>query len=150
MTQPLSARMALVPLFDQRVPGRLSRSPNVRHPASTTPLPTWMPRGQHSSYRIRSMFPRKDRTHAATSPYRARNGSSSRTTFATRPQGDTHSTLCRTPPPRSPHATPGSTHIPTWTTDGDPMTHVMIRRQTKIANHYESLQTHEKPASHRV
>ncbi len=36
--------MALAPLFDQRVPGRSVRSPNVRHPASTTPLPTWMPR----------------------------------------------------------------------------------------------------------
>ncbi len=27
------------------------------------------------------------------------------------------------------------------------MTHVMIRRQTKIANHYESLQTHEETTS---
>ncbi len=77
--------MALAPLLDQRVPGRLSGGPNVRHPASTTPLPTWMPRSRYSSYLIRSRLPRKYRTHAATSPYRALNGSSSRTTLATRP-----------------------------------------------------------------
>ncbi len=76
--------MALAPLFDQRVPGRSVRSPNVRHPLSTTPLPTWMPRARYSSWRIRPMFFRKWRQHAATSPYRAPDGSSSRTTFAAR------------------------------------------------------------------
>jgi len=53
MAQPLSASMALAPLFDQRVPERLGRSPNCRHPPSTTPLPTWMPRSRNPPYRIR-------------------------------------------------------------------------------------------------
>ncbi len=34
MTRPLGVGMALAPLRDQRVPGCLGRSPNVRHPAS--------------------------------------------------------------------------------------------------------------------
>ena len=44
MTQLLRASMALVPLFDQRVPRFFSRSPNcLQSRFPTKPDPTWMP-----------------------------------------------------------------------------------------------------------
>ncbi len=85
MAQPFSASMALAPLSARRVPDRLGRSPNCRHPPSTTPLPTWTPRSRNPSYRIRPGFLSKYLRQASTSPCRSLNGADSRTTFAARP-----------------------------------------------------------------
>ncbi len=84
MTQDLGDITALAPFRDRRVPERFIRSPDMRQPLSTTPLPAWMPRSRHLSYRILPGLFRKWRRQASTSPVRPLRGSSSRTTFAAR------------------------------------------------------------------
>ncbi len=85
MAQPFSASMALAPLSARRVPDRPGRSPNRRHPPSTTPLPARTPRSRNPPCRIRPRFLSKWRQQASASLCRSPDGVSSRTAFAARP-----------------------------------------------------------------